>query len=53
MPVLILVVGYVPFFAAAYIVYDMKHLKHKVATVGVVLGIDAAALAIFGSLGWL
>lgn len=53
MPVLILLVGYLPFFVAAYLVYDMKQVKHKVATVGAILGIDVAALAVFGSLGWL
>lgn len=52
-PVLIFLVGYAPFFVACFAVHDMAKVRTKALTVGGILGVDAAALAVFGSLGWL
>jgi hypothetical protein len=43
---------FLPFFVVGYRVHDMKRLRSKVMTVGVILGVDAAALALFGALGY-
>ncbi len=53
-PVLIWVIGYVPFFAACFWVHDMPSVRRKVAAVGAILGIDVLALIVFGGyLGWI
>ena len=52
-PYLILLLGYAPFFVVAFAVHDMPRVRTKVVTVGAVLGLDAAALVLFGSLGWI
>ncbi|MFF6984272.1 hypothetical protein ACFZAV_42920 [Streptomyces sp. NPDC008343] len=52
-PFVLFLVGYVPFFVACFVVHDMPRVRTKAVTVGVILGIDALALAVFGSLGWL
>lgn len=52
-PYLIWLVGYLPFFVVCYWVHDLPRLRSKVATVVVILGVDAVALALFGALGWI
>ncbi|MFX0577928.1 hypothetical protein [Nocardia nepalensis] len=52
-PPLIWLIGYVPFFAACFWVYDLPTVRAKAVVVGAILGIDAVALIVFGSLGWL
>ncbi|WP_027502421.1 hypothetical protein [Rhodococcus sp. UNC363MFTsu5.1] len=51
-PFLIWLIGYVPFFAVCFWVHDMKTVRAKAITVGTIFGIDALALIIFGTLGW-
>ncbi len=46
-PWLIFLIGYLPFFAMAFWVFDMKTLKSKLITTGVVWGIILASLIIF------
>jgi len=45
-PWLIFLIGYMPFFVAAYWVYDMPDLRRQLITVGTILGIDVVALSI-------
>ncbi|GAB4343289.1 MAG: hypothetical protein Kow0099_21560 [Candidatus Abyssubacteria bacterium] len=52
-PWLIFLVGYLYFFLVAFWVYDMKSVRSKAAAVGVIFAVDAAALLIFGALGWI
>ncbi|MEU1431705.1 hypothetical protein ABZ412_32050 [Nocardia sp. NPDC005746] len=52
-PFLIWLVGYVPFFAACFFVYDLPTVRAKAIAVGAILGVDALAIATFGALGWL
>jgi hypothetical protein len=50
-PWLIVVFGYLTFFVVAFRVHDMPSVRRKAATVGTLLAIDAASLALFA--GWL
>lgn len=53
-PWLIFLLGYLPFFLVSFWVHDMKTLRAKVTTVGVIYGVDLAALLAFGViLGWM
>ncbi len=52
-PYLIWLVGYLPFFVVCFWVHDMKRVSTKVVTVGAIFAVDAAALVVFGSLGYL
>ncbi|MGW6776103.1 hypothetical protein ACWGBX_37570 [Streptomyces sp. NPDC055037] len=52
-PFVLFLVGYVPFFLACFVVHDMPRVRTKAVMVGTILGIDALALAVFGTLGWL
>ena len=53
-PWLIFLVGYLPFFLVAFWVFDMDSLRRKAATVGAILGFDAACLILFaGVLQWI
>jgi hypothetical protein len=53
-PWLIFLVGYLPFFLVSFWVHDMPTLRAKAKTVGVIYGVDLAALLLFGViLGWL
>ncbi|MFI5976052.1 hypothetical protein [Streptomyces sp. NPDC051452] len=52
-PLLVLLIGYAPFFVAAFVVHDMPKVRTKAVTVATILGVDALALAAFGALGWL
>lgn len=52
-PWLIFLIGYVPFFLVSFWVYDMKKLKSKVITVGVIWAVILASLLIFIPMGWI
>lgn len=52
-PYLIWLIGYVPFFVACFWVYDLPTVRAKALAVGAILGIDALAVVVFGTLGWL
>ncbi|OQY02062.1 MAG: hypothetical protein B6I20_07215 [Bacteroidetes bacterium 4572_117] len=52
-PWLIIIFGYLTFFIVAFWVYDMKTMKQKVVTVGVIYTIVLFSFVVFGSLGWL
>jgi hypothetical protein len=47
-------VGYLPFFLVASRVHDMTGFRRQGLIVGLLLGFDAACLAVFGGLlGWI
>jgi len=53
-PWLIFLIGYLPFFAVAFWVHDMKTVRQKAVAVGALLGFDAACLIVFmGVLKWI
>jgi hypothetical protein len=52
-PVLIYLIGYLPFWGMSALIYDMKKRSSQIITVGALLAIVIAGLVIFGSLGWL
>jgi hypothetical protein len=53
-PWLIFLIGYLPFFLVSFWVHDMEGVGKKAITVGSILGVDLAALIIFGAwLGWI
>ncbi|MBN1351396.1 hypothetical protein JXJ21_18410 [candidate division KSB1 bacterium] len=53
-PWLIFLIGYLQFFVVAFLVHDMKAIKSKAITVGVIYAVDIAAILIFGViLGWI
>ena len=52
-PLLIFLIGYLPFFLVAFWVHDMPKLKHKAIAVSSILGFDLICLIMFGSLGWI
>ncbi len=53
-PWLIILIGYVPFFAVSFWVFDMPTLKSKLITVGCILGFDLLLIIIFmGILRWI
>lgn len=52
-PYLIFLVGYLPFFAAAFLVYDLPRVRHKVIAVGTIFAVGIAGVAIFAPIGWL
>jgi hypothetical protein len=53
-PWLIFLVGYLPFFLVSFWVHDMRSLRAKSLTVGLIYAVDVSALVIFGGLlGWL
>jgi len=53
-PWLIFLFGYLTFFLVSFWVHDMRTLKAKLTTVGVIYSVDALALVVFGAvLGWL
>jgi len=54
MPWLIFLIGYVPFFIAAFVVHDMKDTRRQAIATGVILGFDLACLVTFaGVLRWI
>ena len=53
-PWLIFLFGYLHFFLVSFWVHDMKTVRSKVMTVGIIYAVDLAALLVFGvMLGWL
>ena len=53
-PWLIFLVGYFPFFVVAFWVHDMASVRKKAAVLGVIYGIDALLLVVFGGvLKWI
>ncbi|RLD62746.1 MAG: hypothetical protein DRI95_12625, partial [Bacteroidetes bacterium] len=52
-PWLIIIFGYMTFFVMAFWVYDMKTMKQKITTVGVIYTIVLLSVIVFGSLGWI
>jgi hypothetical protein len=52
-PWLIWLIGYVPFFAVAFLVHDMKERKNQFKVLGCIYGVDILLLVIFGVIGWM
>ena len=53
-PWLIFLIGYLPFFLVSFWVFDMKSLRKKITTVGVIYAIDIICLILFvGILRWI
>ena len=53
-PWLIFVFGYLTFFLVSFWVYDLSRLRQKLSVVGVIFGVDLAALLVFGAaLRWI
>jgi len=51
---LIFLLGYLPFMAVSFWVYDMEKIRNKIATVLVIYGVDLPAIFLFaGLLGWI
>lgn len=51
---LIILFGYLHFMVVCFWVYDMKKIRNKLITVGVIYGVDAVAILLFGvMLGWI
>ncbi|MFA5064634.1 MAG: hypothetical protein WC566_04120 [Dehalococcoidia bacterium] len=52
-PWLIWLIGYLPFFLVSYWVLDMKTMKSKLITVGVIAAVDIISLLVFIPLKWI
>ena len=53
-PWLIFLIGYLTFFLVSFWVHDMKTIRSKIITVGVIFGVDILAIIIFGFiLNWI
>jgi len=52
-PWLIIIFGYMTFFVVSFWVYDMKTMKQKITTVGIIYTIVLLSVIVFGSLGWI
>ncbi|MEU0502717.1 hypothetical protein [Nocardia sp. NPDC005998] len=52
-PLLIFLIGYVPFFVVCFWVHDLATVRAKILAVAAIFGVDAAAIIVFGALGWL
>ena len=52
-PYLIWLIGYLPFFTMAFVVHDMKKMKNKFLTLGIIFGVDIILLVVFGLMGWM
>lgn len=52
-PYIVWLIGYLPFFTMAFAVHDMKKMKNKLITLGIIFGVDILALIVFGSIGWM
>jgi len=51
---LIFLLGYLPFMAVSFWVYDMEKIRNKIATVLVIYAVDLPAIILFaGLLGWI
>ena len=45
---LIILIGYMPFMAVSFWVYDMEKMRNKITAVGVIYGVNLCAILIFG-----
>ena len=53
-PWLIFLIGYLPFFLVSFWVHDMKTVKSKAITVGIIYSVNVIGAVIFGVvLGWI
>ena len=52
-PIPIFLFGYLHFFLVSYWVHDMKTVRAKAITVGVIFGVAIFGLVAFGALGWI
>ncbi len=53
-PWLIFLIGYLPFFLVSFWVFDMKSIRQKITTVGVIYAVDIISLILFvGVLRWI
>ncbi|MBN2151088.1 MAG: hypothetical protein JW839_06575 [Candidatus Lokiarchaeota archaeon] len=52
-PWLIYLVGYLPFWVVAFIVYDARSMKTRAKIVGTILLVDLACIAVFMPIGWI
>jgi len=52
-PIPIFLLGYLPFFLVSYWVHDMKSVRAKAITVGVIFSVVILGLAVFVPLGWI
>jgi len=53
-PILIFLFGYLTFFIMAFWVFDMKSMKQKIQTVGILWAVDIVSLIVFaGFLKWI
>ncbi|WP_406191271.1 hypothetical protein OG331_49225 [Streptomyces sp. NBC_01017] len=52
-PLLILLLGYAPFFVVVALVHDLPRVRTKAVVVAALFAFDAVCLATFGLLGWL
>ena len=51
---LIVLLGYLPFMAVSFWVYDMEKIRNKIATVLVIYAVNLSAIILFaGLLGWI
>ena len=51
---LVFLLGYLPFMAVSFWVYDMEKIRDKIATVLVIYAVDLSAIILFaGLLGWI
>ena len=51
---LIFLLGYLPFMAVSFWVYDMEKIRNKIATVLVIYAVDLSVIILFaGLLGWI
>ncbi|MBN2013153.1 hypothetical protein JW960_27730 [candidate division KSB1 bacterium] len=54
MPILIFLIGYLPFFLMSYWVFDMPTVKKKAITCGIIYGVNILAVLVFGiELNWI
>ena len=52
-PIPIFLFGYLHFFLVSYWVHDMKTVRAKAITVGIIFGVAIFGLVLFGALGWI
>lgn len=52
-PWLLFLIGYLPFNFAAFWVFDMENNRQRAKAVGVIWGVVAVELIVFGLLGWI
>lgn len=48
MPILIILFGYLHFFLVAFWVFDMKTMKKKIITTGIIYSVDLISIILFG-----